>query len=96
MDVEAVARVLDRTGGRRHAGLRVPPVHAEHPETRRILSGVAIGIATAFVTTESGAHLSEIVWYRLVMISPGRRRLPRGTRCADSVARTGPNPWPGP
>jgi cobalamin synthase len=80
MDVEAVARVLDRIGGGRQAALRVPPEHSEHPETRRILSDVAKGITAAFsldvaavllavLRTELGAHSSWIVWARLVMIS---------------------------
>jgi cobalamin synthase len=80
MDVEAVARVLDRIGGGRKAGLRVPSEHVEHPETRRILADVATGITAAFsldvaavllavLRTEMGAQLSWIVWTRLVMIS---------------------------
>ncbi len=80
MDVEAVARVLDRIGGGRHARLRVPRQHREHPETRRLLADVAMGITLAFsldvtavliafLRTELGSSLSWIVWMRLVMIS---------------------------
>jgi hypothetical protein len=80
VDVEAVARVLDRIGGGRKARLRVPAEHTEHPESRRILADVATGITAAFsldvaavllavVRTEMGAQLSWIVWIRLVMIS---------------------------
>jgi len=80
MDVEVVARVLDRIGGGRKARLRVPPERTEHPESRRILADVAMGITAAFsldvaavllavVRTEMGASLSWIVWTRLVMIS---------------------------
>ncbi|AXG13430.1 hypothetical protein [Intrasporangium calvum] len=80
MDVEVVARVLDRIGGGRKARLRVPPEHTEHPESRRTLADVAMGITAAFsldvaavllavVRTEMGASMSWIVWTRLVMIS---------------------------
>ena len=80
MDIEAVARVLDRIGGGRHAALRVPSEHTEHPETRRILSDVATGITAAFaldvsavllavLRTELGSQLSWVIWSRLVMIS---------------------------
>lgn len=80
MDVEVVARVLDRIGGGRKAHLRVPPEHTEHPESRRILADVAMGITAAFsldvaavllavVRNEMGDSLSWIVWTRLVMIS---------------------------
>lgn len=80
MDVESLARVLDRIGGGRKAALRVPTEHVDHPESRRILSDVATGITAAFsldvaavllavVRTEMGAQLSWIVWTRLVMIS---------------------------
>ncbi|MDC5695719.1 hypothetical protein OO014_00475 [Intrasporangium calvum] len=80
MDVEVVARVLDRIGGGRKARLRVPAEHTEHPESRRILADVATGITAAFsldvaavllavVRNEMGDSLSWIVWTRLVMIS---------------------------
>lgn len=80
MDVEAVARVLDRIGGGSKAHLRVPAEHVQHPETRRILADVATGITAAFsldvaavllavLRSELGVSLSWIVWMRLVMIS---------------------------
>jgi hypothetical protein len=80
MDVEVVARFLDRIGGGRKATLRVPAEHTDHPESRRILADVATGITAAFsldvaavllavLRTEMGASLSWIVWTRLVMIS---------------------------
>lgn len=80
MDVEAVARVLDRIGGGRKAHLRVPAEHREHPETRRILADVAAGITAAFsldvaavllgvMWSELGVQLSWVVWMRLVMIA---------------------------
>jgi hypothetical protein len=80
MDIEAIARVLDRIGGGRHAALRVPAEHSDHPESRRILSDVATGITAAFsldlaavllavLRTEMGTPLTWIVWMRLIMIS---------------------------
>ncbi len=80
MDVEGVARVLDRLGGGRQAVLRLPPEHTDHPRTSRALRAVAIGIGAAFAldlvavvvalaTSGTGAQVSGVVWVRLVMIS---------------------------
>lgn len=80
MDVEAVARVLDRIGGGRQAALRVPAERVEDPAIRRILSDVVTGITAAFsldvaavllavMRAEMGVQLSWIVWMRLVMIA---------------------------
>lgn len=80
MDVEAIARLLDRIGGGRHAHLRVPSEEVDHPTTQRILSDVTLGITAAFsldvvavlvafLRSELGSELSWVVWTRLVMIS---------------------------
>lgn len=80
MDVEAIARVLDRIGGGRQAHLRVPSEEVDHPATQRILADVTMGITAAFsldvaavlvafLRSEMGSELSWVVWTRLVMIS---------------------------
>jgi hypothetical protein len=80
MDVESVARVLDRIGGGRQARLRVSPEGVGHPRTREVLTDVTMGITAAFsldlaavlvaiLRTELGSALSWVVWTRLVMIS---------------------------
>lgn len=80
MDVESVARVLDRIGGGRQARLRVSPEGVGDPRTRQVLGDVTTAITAAFsldvaavlvavLRTELGSQLGWVVWTRLVMIS---------------------------
>ncbi len=79
MEIERVARVLDRIGGGRHAAYRVEESVRADDRTRRSFSVVArllvlvfaLGAAAvieAILQTRSGASVSGVVWWRLLVI----------------------------
>ncbi|MFN8098847.1 MAG: hypothetical protein U0Q21_11245 [Dermatophilaceae bacterium] len=79
MDIERLARVLDRLGGGRQASLRVPAEAREEAPVRRAFTRVAwllgllvligagaVGEALDLVLT--GDRISGFVWWRLVVV----------------------------
>jgi hypothetical protein len=79
VDVERIARILDRIGGGRHAAYRVgesvwADARTRHSFTlvaRLLVLVFALGAAAvveAILQTRAGAGVSGVVWWRLVVI----------------------------
>ncbi len=79
MDIERIARVLDRIGGGRQASLRVAPPAREQRSVRRAFGRVAwllvllvlIGagaVGEAVDLVLAGDRISGFVWWRLVVV----------------------------
>ncbi len=79
MDIEPVARTLDKIAGGRHSADRVPEAVHTDPRTKRsfrvvgwllvvvlVLGASAVG--EAVLKTRQGVHESWIIWWRLVVI----------------------------
>lgn len=79
VDIESVARRLDRFAGGRHAAYRIDREKREDPQVRRswtvlgwlivllvLLGGGAVGAALDITVT--GGSVSRLVWWRLLVI----------------------------